>query len=126
MKVYIYSPSLHQDLYQLLFTCFSSSLPVHVIPNILNEEHRDVVVDEIVIKKDFQNWSTEIETYESIEGLNHTQEYHYGGIIIPEDLNEKEMNSRVQAMFKQSIHNISSIFIVSQDFSWITKTNYSC
>ena len=44
------------------------------------------------------------------------QEYEDGGIIILDDLNEKELNGpRVQAMFKRSRHNNVSIFIISQD-----------
>ena len=52
-KIYIYSPGLHQDLYQRIFKCFSNYLPIHLIPNILNEEDIDLVFDEIVNKKDF-------------------------------------------------------------------------
>ena len=35
-KVYIYSPSVHQDLYQKLIKCFSNFLPIHRIPSIIN------------------------------------------------------------------------------------------
>ena len=47
-KIYIYSPSLHQDLYQKLIKCLSNFIPIHIIPNILNEEDIDIVIDEIV------------------------------------------------------------------------------
>ena len=47
-KIYIYSPSLHQDLYQKLIKCFSNSIPIHIIPNILNEEDIDIVIEEII------------------------------------------------------------------------------
>ena len=48
--------------------------------------------------------------------MKYPQEYEDGGIIILDDLNEKEMNDpRVQAMFKRSRHNNLSIFIISQD-----------
>ena len=58
----------------------------------------------------------EIKTYESIEELKIPQEYDDGGIIILDDLNEKEMNvPRVRAMFKRSRHNNLSIFIIGQD-----------
>ena len=51
-----------------------------------------------------------METYESIEELNNPQEYDDGGIIILDDLNEKEMNDpRLQAMLKRSGHNNLSI-----------------
>ena len=35
-EIYIYSTSLHQDLYQKLIECFSNYTPIHIIPNILN------------------------------------------------------------------------------------------
>ena len=104
-KIYIYSPSLHQDLYQKLFKCFNNYIPIHIIPNISNEEDIDIVNDEIVDNKDFKKYDTEIETYKSIEELNFPQEYDDGGIIILEDLNEKEKNDpTVQALFKRSRH----------------------
>ena len=121
-RIYIYSPSLHQDLYQKLFKCFSINIPTHIIPNILNEEDIDIVTDELNINKDFEKSDTETETYESIEKLKHLQEYDDGGIIILDDLNEKEMNDpRVQAMFKRSRHDILSIFIISQDYYELPK-----
>ena len=104
-KIYIYSPSFHQDLYQKVIKCFSNYIPINIIPSILNEEDIDIVIDEIVNNKDFEKSKIEIETYESIEELKFPQEYD-GGIIIIDDLNEKEMNDpRVQAMFKRSRHN---------------------
>ena len=68
-KVYIYSPSLHQELYQNLIQCYNNYIPIHIIPNILNEEDIVIVIEEIVNKKDFEKSDTEIETYESIEEL---------------------------------------------------------
>ena len=53
-KVYIYSPSLHQDLYQKLIKCSSNYIPINIIPNILNEEDIDVVIEKIVNNKDFE------------------------------------------------------------------------
>ena len=121
-KIYIYSPSLHQDLYQKLNKCFSNYIPIHIIPNILNEEDIDIVIEEIIINEDFEKSDTEIETYESIEELKFPQEYDDAGIIILEDLNEKEMNDpRIQAMFKRSRHNNLSIFIISQDYYELPK-----
>ena len=115
-KIYIFSPRLNQDLYQKLIKCFSSYIPFHIILNILNEADIDIVIEEIVNNKDFEKSNTEIETYESIDELKFPQEYDDGGIIILDDLNEKEMNDpRVQAMFKRSRHNNLSIFIISRD-----------
>ena len=65
---------------------------------------------------------TEIETYESIEELKFPQEYQNNGIIILDDLSEKEMNNpRVQAMFKRSRHTQLSIFIISQNYYDLPK-----
>ena len=50
------------------------------------------------------------------------QEYDDGGIIILDDLNEKEKtNPRVQAMFKRSRHNDLSNFLISQDYYELPK-----
>ena len=89
-KIYIYSPSLHQNLYQKIIKCFSNYIPIHLIPNVLYEEDFDVVIEEIVINKDFEKTDTEIETYESIEELKFPQEHDDGGIVILDDLNEKK------------------------------------
>ena len=116
------SPSLHQFLYQKLIKCSSNYIPIHIIPNILNEEVIDIVIEEIVNNKNFEKSDTEIETYESIEELKFLQEYEHAGLVILDDLNEKEMNDpHVQAMFKRSRHNNLSIFIISQDYYELPK-----
>ena len=53
-KIYIYSASLHQDIYEKLIKCLSNYIPIHIIPNILNEKDIDVVIEEIVNNKDFE------------------------------------------------------------------------
>ena len=53
-KIYIYSPSIHQNLYQKIIKCFSNYIPINIIPNFLKEEDIDIVIDEIVNNKDFQ------------------------------------------------------------------------
>ena len=121
-ELYIFSPSLHQDLHQKFIKCFTNYIPITIIQNILNEDDIDIVFEEIVIKKDFKKSDIEIETYESKEVLKFPQEYEDGSIIILDDFNEKEMNDpRVQAMFKRSRHNILSIFIISQDYYELPK-----
>ena len=126
-KIYIYSPSLHQDLYQKLIKCFSNYIPIHIIPNILNEEDIDIVIEEIVNYKDFEKSNTEIETYESIEDLKFPLEYENNSIIILDDLNEKEINNeKIQAMFKRGRHNNLSIFIISQDYYELPKRTVRC
>ena len=49
----IFSPSLYQHLHIKLNKCFSNYKTIHIIQNILNEKHNDIVADEIVINKDF-------------------------------------------------------------------------
>ena len=51
-KIYIYSPSLHQDFNQKLIKCFSTYISIHIIPNFLNEENIVIVIDETVTYKD--------------------------------------------------------------------------
>ena len=50
-KKYIYSPSLHQDLYQKIFKYFSKYIHISKIPKILNEEDIDLVIEKIVKKR---------------------------------------------------------------------------
>ena len=64
LKKNIYSPSLHQGLYQKLINKFSDYIPIQIIQNYLNGEDIDIVIDEIVNDKEFQKSNTEIETYE--------------------------------------------------------------
>ena len=47
-KIYTYSPSFHQDIYQNLIKCFTNYIPNHIIQNILNEEGIDIVIEEIL------------------------------------------------------------------------------
>ena len=92
-KIYIYSPSLHQDLYQKLIKCLTNFIPFNIIPKILNKEDINIVIDEIVNNKDFQKSETEIETYESIEDLKIPPEHDKNSIIILDDLNKKNGRS---------------------------------
>ena len=57
-KIHIYSPSLHQDLYQKSIKCFGNYLPSNLIPNIPNEKDIHLVIDEIVNDKDFEKSDT--------------------------------------------------------------------
>ena len=126
-EIFIYSPSLHQDLYQKLTKCFTNYIPIQKIPNNLNEEDIDIVIEEVVNNKDFGKSDTEIEAYESIEDSKFPQEYENNSIIILDDLNQKEMEDpRGQAMFKRSRHNNLSIFLVSQDYYELSKKTIRC
>ena len=121
-KIYIFSPSLHQDFYQKLIKFFSNYIPIHIIPSILTEEDFDVVIEEIVNNKDFEKSDTETNTYESIEKLKFCQAYENGDKITLDDLNEKEMNdTRVQAMFERSRHNQLSNFKITLDYYELPK-----
>ena len=126
-KIYIYSPSLHQDLYQKTIKCFSNYIPINIIPNILNEVDIDLVIDEIVNNKDFEKSLTEIETFDNIEDLKFPQEYEKNSFIMLDDLNQKEMDDpRVQSRFKRSRHINLSIFIISQEYYEISKKTIRC
>ena len=81
-----------------------------------------MVIDELCIDRDIEKSDTELETYDSIEGLKYSQEYENGGITVSDDLNEKEMNDpRVHAKFKRSRQNNLSIFIIRQDYYDLPK-----
>ena len=126
-KIYIYLPSLHQDLYQKLIRCFSNYILINIIPNILNEEDIDIVIEEIVNNKDFEKSNIEIETFDNIEELKYPQDYEDNSVIILDDLNEKEINNeKIQDMFKRGRHNNLSIFIISQDYYEIPKRTIGC
>ena len=116
--------SIHQVFIKIYIKIYVNVLVFYIlffkIPNFLNEKG----IEEIVNNKDFEKSDIDIETYESIEELKFPQEYENtdGGIIILDDLNEKEMTDpRVQAMFRQSRHNNPSIFIISQDYYELPK-----
>ena len=126
-NTYIYSPSLHQDLYQKLIKCFNNYIQIHIIPNNLNEPDNDILSNDIANNKNFEKSNTEIETFESIEELKFPQEYEKNIIIILDDLNQKEMDDpRVQAMFKRSRHNNLSLFILSHDYYELSKKTIRC
>ena len=127
-KIYIYSPSLHQDLYQKLIKYFSNYIPIHIIPkNILNEEDIDVVIEEIVNIEDFEKSDIEIQTCESIVELKFPQENENNKIFILDGLNQKQMDDpRVSAMFKRSKHNNLSNFIISQEYYELSKKTIRC
>ena len=126
-KIYIYSPSLHQGLYQKFIKCFSNCIPIHIIPNILNEADIDIVIEEIVNNKDFEKSDCEIETFDNIEDLKIPQEYENNKTILQDDLYEKEINNeKIQAMFKRGRHNNLSVFIISQDYYELPKRTIRC
>ena len=116
-KIYIYSPSLLQALYQKLIKCSTNYIHIHIRPNVLNEEDIEIVIDELINNKVFENSDTEIETIDNLEEIKYPQEYENNSIFILDDLSEKEINNdKIQAMFKRGRHNNFSIFIIGQDY----------
>ena len=94
---------------------------MNIIPNTLEEEDVDLVIDEINKDYDFEKTDTEMETYDSIEEPKYPPQQD-SGIIVLDNLKEKEMNDpRVQATFKRSRHKNSSIFIINQDYYELPK-----
>ena len=116
-KIYIYSPSFDTYICQKLIKCFSNYKPIHIIPNFLNEEDIDIVVEERISYRDLEKPDTDIETFDNIEELKYPQEYGNNSIILQDDLNGKEINNdKIQAMFKRGRHYNFSVFIISQDY----------
>ena len=58
-NIYLFSPSLHQDLYQKSIKCFNAFLPLNVIQNIINEnisiENLDSIINELINDPDFES-----------------------------------------------------------------------
>ena len=80
------------------------------------------MIDAIVNIAKFDKSDTEKETYESIEQFKLPEDKNDGDIILPYDLNEKEMiDPSVVAMFKRSRHNILGPFIISQSYYELQK-----
>ena len=123
-RIHIYSPSLHQNLYQKLIRCFNNYTLLNIIPKVLNEEYIDLVIDEIVSDKDFKKSDIEIETYESIDKLKFPQDYNDGVIFILDDINEKKTDPRLQAMFERCRQNTSPIFMIKQDHYELPKRTF--
>ena len=114
-NIYIYSPSLRQDLSEITS---SNYIPFNIIPNIFNEENIDLESDEKVIDKEKSD--TEIETCESIEELKFPQEPDDGVINILDDLNEKKWTT---LGWKQCLNNLDMItYLIS--YSAKNSTNY--
>ena len=117
---YIYSPSIHQDMYQKLIECFEQKIPPKTISKILKNKK---TIEDFVGDEKFEPSIIEISVYENIDELKYPQDYEGDStVIILDDLNENEMkDERVQALFKRSRHNNISIFIISQDYYELPK-----
>ena len=78
----------------------------------MNEEDKDVLIEQICNDKNFEKSDIEIEINESIEEVNFPQEYD-GANITLEDLNEKKTNDpRVQCSNDLDIINYLYKFLV--------------
>ena len=117
LRRYTYTHQVFIKIFTKKKKCFTNYISIKKIPNVLNEENADVVIEEKLNNEDFKKSDIEIETYETIEKLKYPQEYNSKKpiSIILDDINQKEMNdSRVQAMFKRSHRNNISTFIKGQ------------
>ena len=65
-KIYIYSPGWNQKFYQKILKRSSNYITIHMIPNNLNGEIIDALIEEILTNKDLLKSDTKIETYESL------------------------------------------------------------
>ena len=63
----IYSPRLHQNLYQKIINELIKYIPIKIKPRIFNEEDIDLLTDETVNDKHLEKSNRVIETYEGIE-----------------------------------------------------------
>ena len=127
-KILIFSPTIHQPIYQKLIKCFENFLPLNVIQNILKQdiplEELDDVIEEIIKDEDFETSNIECESYENIDELKNPQEYESDikTIIILDDLNKQQLNDeRVQMLFKRGRHNNLSIFVITHGFYELPK-----
>ena len=68
---------------------FKNYIPINIIPNKLKKENIDLEIDEIVNDKDFEKSDTKMETFKSIGEIKYPQKIEDGGIIILDDLSEK-------------------------------------
>ena len=113
-------------MYQKLIKCFSNYIPIHIIPNILNEEDIDIVFEELVNNKDFEKSDTEIKTFDKKEDLKIPQAYENNNIIMLDDLNQKEMDDpRVQRCLRDQDISIYLFLKISQEYYELGKKQYA-
>ena len=82
IKKCIYSPSLQQDLFEKLTKCFFNYIPFNILPNILNEENIDVVIEEIVKNENFEKSDTETETFNNFEDLKYPEKHEKKRVLL--------------------------------------------
>ena len=119
-EIYIYSPSIHQDMYQKLLACFEEKIPPKTISKILRNKK---TTEDCLADENFEPSEIEIAVHENIDELKEPREYQgESTVIILDDLNDREMNDdRVKALFKRGRHNNIAVFIISQDYYELPK-----
>ena len=127
-KIFIYSPTIHQPVYQTIIKCFESFLPLNVIKNVLelkiSLEELQPLIEEIINDEDFESSQIECESYDNIDELKNAQEYEPDkhNVIILDDLNKEQLNDkRVQMLFKRGRHNNLSVFVITHGFYELPK-----
>ena len=122
-KIFIYSPTIHQPVYQTLIKCLESFIPLNVIKNVLelkiSLEELQPLIEEIINEEDFESSQIECESYDNIDELKNAQEYdpYKHNVIILDDLNKEQLNDkRVQMLFKRGRHNNLSVFVITHGF----------
>ncbi len=77
-KILIFSPTIHQPLYQTLINCFSSFFPLNIIKNIFEQkiplDELDNTLEEKINDEDFESSDVECEAYENMNDLKNRQE----------------------------------------------------
>ena len=82
------------------------------------------ILEELVNDEIFEKSETERETYKSIEGKQYPQEYDFQSAewnFLDDSTGNEKDDQRVLAIFKHSIRNKTSIFLISQDFYELPK-----
>ena len=129
-KIFIYSPTIHQPVYQTIIKCFESFFPLNVIKNVLNLkiplEELQPLIEEIINDEDFESSQIECESYDNIDELKNAQEYEPDkhNVIILDDLNKEQLNDKEFKCFLTSevIHDT----IHSYRIDYLTAIVFRC
>ena len=91
-KIYICSPTLHQDFCQKSNKRFSNYIPMKQISNILDEENLGAINYEVLYDIYFEKSNTEKGIYDWMKEIIYPQEFE-GGIIFLVNLNKNNERS---------------------------------
>ena len=125
-KIYIYSPSIHQESYRKLIRCFECTIPVTDIVKLQRLKYDELAdaIKELVEDENFEPSPVVMESYPSIDELMMPEDYDetLKSVIILDDLTEKELqDKRVQSLLKRARHNGINVFVISQDYYELPK-----